>query len=59
MGLNVAADVPLVTPFSTAHATASVQKESAATSVKLLTVLVAVVGSMIFNKVERTFMDTV
>ena len=25
----------------------------------LLTVLVAVVGIMIFNKVERTFMDTV
>ena len=41
-GLNVVADVPLVTPFSTAHATAPAQKESAATSVKLLTVLGAV-----------------
>ena len=42
MGLNVVADVPLVTPFSTAHATASAQKESAATSVKPLTALGAV-----------------
>ena len=42
MGLKVEADVPLVTPFSTAHATASAQKESAATSVKLLTALGAV-----------------
>ena len=41
-GLNVVADVPLVTPFSTAHATAPAQKESAATSVKPLTVLGAV-----------------
>ena len=39
MGLHVVADVPLVTPFSTAHATASAQKESAATSVKPLIVL--------------------
>ena len=42
MGLNVVADVPLVTPFSTAHATASAQKESAATSVNPFTVVGAV-----------------
>ena len=42
LGLKVEADVPLVTPFSTAQATASAQKESAATSVKPLTVLGAV-----------------
>ena len=39
MGLKAEADVPLVTPLSTAHATASAQKASAATSVKPFTVV--------------------
>lgn len=41
-GLNVTADVPFVTPFSTAHATALAQKESAATSAKPLAAVSAV-----------------
>ena len=42
MGLKAEADVPLVTPFSTAQATASAQKALDSTSVKPFTVVGAV-----------------
>ena len=42
LGLKVVADVPLVTPFSTAQATASAQKALDSTSVKPFTVVGAV-----------------